>query len=64
MVTYEGAKKLLKLCPKAVFHVDLDVSRVRLAYHFCRLIDDRSIGMETSKFEYDRLRSDVSLSNI
>lgn len=26
MVTYEGAKKLLALCPKATYHVDLDVS--------------------------------------
>lgn len=26
LVTKEGAKKLLKLCPKAVYHVDLDVS--------------------------------------
>ena len=25
MVTYEGAKKLLALCPKATYHVDLDV---------------------------------------
>jgi hypothetical protein len=25
LVTYEGARKLLALCPKATFHVDLDV---------------------------------------
>jgi GR25 family glycosyltransferase involved in LPS biosynthesis len=30
MVSYQGAQKLLNLCPRATFHVDLDVSRVFL----------------------------------
>jgi hypothetical protein len=35
MVTYEGAQKLLALCPKATFHVDLDVSTNScIGYHF------------------------------
>ena len=37
MVSKEGAQKLLDLCTKAVFHVDLDVSEVPnngINYHF------------------------------
>jgi hypothetical protein len=30
MVTLEGAKKLLALCPKATFHIDLDVRTANL----------------------------------
>lgn len=34
MVTLEGAKKLLALCPKATFHIDLDVRTAKIVTVF------------------------------
>ena len=53
MVSKEGAQKLLALCTKAVFHVDLDVSEVPnngINYHI--LMNYHNITLKKWNGEY------------
>ncbi len=64
MVSREGAQKLLRLCPKAIFHIDIDVSpflrHIRTHYSLTFLHSLTCYLWHSQAFRFNSLRMYVS----